>query len=684
MESLLRRRILFLPRRINHRIDRFGDRFNLEWALRIALSSIAILVGSAITSGESLNFTDATFTIQLDGWSARIVPSTLAIYGIDPKTGKAFVISSPTEEKQEVSDLSSHAQSLSWRSGSGLVVRIVSDGPRLRVALERSEEGELVWPKTGDRSASGLVLPLSEGLYIPVEDDFWKGQIVSSRKEGESPGMCFDTHGALSMPFWGYTLLNKTLTYIVPEDLHNDVCLTVRNNQINADLVHNFRSRDGLAGYEIIIAFGEASPVSPALEYRHYLDEKNLRVTLAEKTKINPNVKKLVGATHAYLWGDGNSVEALERLQSLGFKRMMLIYDQDHVSADEARKLIRTAESMGFVIGPYDSFANAQPFQTADGVASKWDDSLYPMGCIIKWDGATKTGFGGRGCELSSQALKLAEPKKHYLINRINKYSSIGANGYFLDCDGFGDLWDDFSPEHSMTPVLDQKNRLERMHLISSQFGLILGTESAAGWSTSVIHFSHGTQTIQSPLLWKLISNPKSIGGWGPSQRPDILFKEIDLDADLTKMSFDAASRLPLYEVVFHDSVISLDRWEFSPVKIKNLAQERDLLRLLYGAPSLWNFDLKEIDKYSARLKKYNAFFYPIHSLIGDRALTQFDWLTEDRLVQRVHFENVMELTANFSEKTWKGIGSHCIMASWMREDRTETYCPDPDMLLYH
>jgi hypothetical protein len=416
-------------------------------------------------------------------------------------------------------------------------------------------------------------------------------------------------------------------------------------------------------------------------KYRHYLDEINERVSLDEKEKSNANVKKLLGATHAYLWGDGNSIQAIKKLHSLGFKRMLLVYDQDHVSSDDAQKLTKAAESTGFVIGPYDSFANAQPLQSADGDASKWDDSLYSQGCVIKWDGTTKKGFGGRGCELSSEALKLLEPEKHYLADRIKKYSTIGANGYFLDCDGFGDLWDDYSPEHPMTPVGDQKNRLDRMQMISRQFGLILGTESAAGWSTPVIHFSHGTHTIQSPQLWALVGDPKRIGRWWPVERPEILFKEIVAEPDLIKVSFDPTTRLPLYETVFHDSVIALDRWEFSPVKLRNVAQDRDLLRLLYGPPPLWNLDMKEIETYSSRLKKYNDFFYPIHLSIGDRALSRFEWLTEDRLIQRVRFENVIEMTANFSELSWMGIGPHCITARWINEERSTMYCPDSDVI---
>lgn len=109
-------------------IDEMKKLLLVAWRVWVALFVVAISSGSAINCGSALNSSAAPVTIQLDGWSVRVVPSTLAIYGTDLKTGRGFEVSHPTTENQEVRGLSFSGQSLNWQSASGLGVRIVSDG----------------------------------------------------------------------------------------------------------------------------------------------------------------------------------------------------------------------------------------------------------------------------------------------------------------------------------------------------------------------------------------------------------------------------------------------------------------------------------------------------------------------------------------------------------------------------
>ena len=60
---------------------------------------------------------------------------------------------------------------------------------------------------------------------------------------------------------------------------------------------------------------------------------------------------------------------------------------------------------------------------------------------------------------------------------------------------------------------------------------------------------------------------------------------------------------LPLYQVVFHDSLVSTDRWEMSLVKFSNLIQVRTLLQLLYNVPSMWSLDRQAIRENEGRIR---------------------------------------------------------------------------------
>src|SRR5581483_5050894 len=97
---------------------------------------------------------------------------------------------------------------------------------------------------------------------------------------------------------------------------------------------------------------------------------------------------------------------------------------------------------------------------------------------------------------------------------------------------------------------------------------------------------------------------------------------------------------------------------------------------LLYGVPTIWNLDLRALREHGARIKKLYAFFAPIHERIGDQRLSNFEWLSGDRKVQRATFSDQIALTANFGDHPFKETPSGCIEANWLKENRIERFCP--------
>lgn len=289
-------------------------------------------------------------------------------------------------------------------------------------------------------------------------------------------------------------------------------------------------------------------------------------------------------------------------------------------------------------------------------------------------NGTREKGYGGFGFELSSEALKSA--KQPFFHRRIQRHQKEGANGLFIDCDAFGTLHDDFDPKHRMNQEKDRQNRLERMRYVSGTSKVVLGSESAAGWSSSVIHFSHGTFTPQTDTYWKYHGKKEIWGGWWPEEKPGIFFKKIEPASDLVKANFSPEYRLPLYEIVYHDSVISLDRWESDLLKFPKLIPVRTNLTLLYGVPSLWNFDPKVLQENSNRLKKLYRFFSPLHRRIGMLPMKDFQWLSSDRLVQMSQFGDEFEITANFSDKPFKGLPPQCVQVKNLKNESMKSYCP--------
>ena len=437
----------------------------------------------------------ADTVLRLDNWEARIEPEALAIHGRLRGETEEILVAAGSAGPLPVLGLNVADGTIRWFIPPlDMQVTVSVMKKRLHVRFETSRDQDFAWPVTGaDVRASALIYPDGEGLYIPLGDAFWRKQLA------ESP--CYTAHGGLSMPFWSHHLGSRTITYLAVSDLRTEVCTSETKGRLWTRAIHAFRKRDGAVPYEIAIWAGGASPIEPAVEFRQWLMERGQYVTLAEKTRRNPEAAKLRGAVHAYVYGDGRTAALLEELKAMAVDRMWLGYDQDARKdrrlADE--KYIAAAKALGYLVGPYDSFANIQDPASADAANAIWDLELYKSGCVIDGRGRLKKGFGGRGCELSSEALEQAEPVKHHIGGRVAKHLQTGINTYFLDVDAFGELFDDYSTAHSMTPAKDRLNRLKRMQFIRDR-GLVLGSEGGAAWSAPVIDFAHGADLSRAAL----------------------------------------------------------------------------------------------------------------------------------------------------------------------------------------
>lgn len=105
-----------------------------------------------------------------------------------------------------------------------------------------------------------------------------------------------------------------------------------------------------------------------------------------------------------------------------------------------------------------------------------------------------------------------------------------------------------------------------------------------------------------------------------------------------------------------------------------------ELLELLYNVPPLYHINLEEFKKHRERMKAHYGFFSPLHREIGLLPMTDFAWLTPDRMVQRTVFGDRVEMVANFgmNDFDYQGrlIPKRSILAK--RRDTGETHIHTP------
>ena len=381
---------------------------------------------------------------------------------------------------------------------------------------------------------------------------------------------------------------------------------------------------------------------------------------------------------HPDEWGDGLSLKLLVQFAENGLDRLWLGVDswQDGFRHPSA---VAKAKALGYLVGPYDSYHSIHhPNEKDTWETAQFDLSLYETGAIVNADGTKSRGFKKKGYHLSPI---VAQPYVENRVNGIVEQMPSDFNTWFIDCDAYGELYDDYSATHPATQLDDMKARLARISWIRDTHNMVVGSEGGAAYSASVLHFAHG---MTVPVIgWgdpdmKSKTSPYYVGGYWPPEGPAIHIKQVPLKPNYLYHYYDPRFRLPLYQIVFHDSVVTTHHWGSGSLKFKNAIETLALLELLYNVPPLYHLNMEEFSKHKAWIKRHFAFFSPLHRQIGGQAMTDFEWLREDRLVQRTEFGDTVEIYANFGVDPfrYKGviIPRRSVVARWMGTGKIEVF----------
>jgi hypothetical protein len=380
----------------------------------------------------------------------------------------------------------------------------------------------------------------------------------------------------------------------------------------------------------------------------------------SRKSNVTDNCLRLVNSfpgmfADVSTWGDGVSTKMLDRLHDAGLDHLC-ITTGDLYSARFKPQVAKRADELGYLFGPYDSYDSVhKPGDPDSWETAQFDQALYDNGAMIKRDGTPRYGFKKKGFHLSPIAVW------PYVQKRVNDLSTtVPFTSWFMDCDAFGDLCDDYSPVHPATMAQDAQARCDRMKWIASAHGAVVGSEGGSAFAAGAIHFAQGMMTPVigwgDPDLTDKQS-PYYLGGYWPPDGPAFAIKQVPLKPYYVKFFYDPRFRLPLYETVFHDSVVATHEWSSGSLKFKDQTQTMELLELLYNVPPLYHLNLAELKKWQARIKSHCDFFSPLHRQLALLPMTDFEWLTPDRLVQRTTFADKTALLANFSDAPYDSDG---------------------------
>ncbi|WP_349919578.1 glycoside hydrolase [Aeromonas veronii] len=674
----------------------------------------------------------APLLLQGEHLSYRIDPDTLAISVGDVPVSAGQVA-------RQVSHLQQDEQGIRWRwpaqetqvevelDGQDLLLTLTSDGPR-----------QLAWYSL-PKNQTHLSMAFGEGSRFSVRDSDWLGYIGDELSE-------IDTHYDLKLPMWSQDAGKQTYSWILQSPYDNHLAFSRKGGRLQLTANHEF-NHFNRAPLVVRLSVGD-DWLAGARRYREWLQAEGAWQSLADKFGHIPAGRRLIGASHLYLWGDalldrqdvkdwaglqakilskpewlkafgseeqaalatpapqiwqqtqimeglnrliarqlplpaqqgpllqgkvltlrqqwaksqfgdqlvpqarwgqGLSLPVIEALQQAGLRKLWLGTPQ-WTAALQQDQAIAAAKRLGYLVGSYDSYDTAIPPGSNDSwLTAQLPTELGKRCAIIEADGKPRPGFGGEGVYLNPGCtLSFAKER----MGELAKASAI--NSLFLDVDGTAMASSDYSPAHQQGSAAMIAARNARMSWVGDRLGLVLGSEDGNALTSQPLMFAHGIQSWgfgwEDAAMRKQAKSPYYLGQWWPDEAPQVFFQPARLKPRYLKTVFNPADRLPLYQAVFHDSVINSHHWLLDNLKFPAIREERALLGLLYNTPPLVNLSRSTLKSRLPELVKLDAQFAPLHEALWDKALVGFRWRDGVGRVQETRFSDGSRLVANFGK----------------------------------
>lgn len=359
--------------------------------------------------------------------------------------------------------------------------------------------------------------------------------------------------------------------------------------------------------------FAKGGYVAQAKHFRSYAVGQGWFKSLREKGALNPQVDKLVGAPVIYLWGDGRSMKMLDAMKEAGIDRALIQLSINHVDQNGAFPNTEFADgdgwskavrSHGYVPGIYDIYAAARtgggerggrggpasgraadapprpvPAPAQGGQRYSGFTYLWPANAS-EWTYVGADGGTGQRATISHQM-----SAKFALETRLPAHiRQFGLDAFFFDTVCALDPNEDYDRQHGhpATRAQDIANRIRLLETTTLHFKKLTGTEQIKSWAVPNVHWAEG--------MFKLGSSSArgQVGAWNDNTYPQVMVDVQDLGENRGTV-LDTGFQVPLWELVYHDALISVQHWHMVHNKLVDCWDFADEFALIRGQSPILN-----------------------------------------------------------------------------------------------
>ena len=508
-------------------------------------------------------------------------------------------------------------------SGHGLV-RVDGDAEAMRMTWDGCAAGDGAAPMglmIGAQPQDAWILPFNEGLRIPVN---------MARRIGGQELSVRGGH-AMSLPLLALQRGEGILLII---------------NETPDDATLRFWPDVDQAGFRwlpIKGSWGQARTLrlqwipqggvnAAAAAFRRYVDGRSPVLSLAEKAARIPALALLSGALdlhyfkRASWWSrEEEPMEAAKALQKAGLDRVLW-------SQGASISGVQAVRSLGYLAGRYENFQDTYAPETA----LQWMNTEgWPDQLVLTEAGQSMHGWAAKdgqrviyaGVRNSEEALRNV---RDWLAQQLRPYDAI-----FFDTTTASAPVEDWSHEHPLTRTRDLAFKQRQLEAASLEHRLITGSESGHDGAINAVHYFEG---MLSPWPGRFDDAGYDLVTRKPASQGMLDF------------NLAPAQRIPLFELVYHDSVVNYPYWGDASNRLPEHWRFRDLLSCLYGQPEIWVMDGELWNEQKAQAVKSYATWSPVvRHLFGQKMLS---WNAVDAVaqVQETHWQDGSTVRVDFKQ----------------------------------
>ncbi|HOX39799.1 MAG TPA: glycoside hydrolase [Candidatus Brocadiia bacterium] len=453
--------------------------------------------------------------------------------------------------------------------------------------------------------------------------------------------------GRLDMPWVGMCDLESGIGYCLIIETSDDAALRCNprkkmwGGSLVAPQLHWTPSKGRFAYPRSVIYrfYDRGGYVAAAKAYRAYAKEQGLIVPFSEKLKRNPNIARLFGAPD--VWGDA-SLSFAREAKAAGVEKMLI---QGRTTPKETAEI----NALGYITSEYDNYTDILPVEKEDGIDST--HGILPDHAAMMSDGKRITAWltWDKQTQYMKRCPALWVPAAQKVIPKVlAEYPFLGR---FIDVTTAEGIYECYDPNHPLTKGEKRRCGEELLAYVRAN-GLVTGGEHGIWWCVPHLDYIEGMMSSYQfswpagHLLHPKTKDEEFTDPWGG---------KLPKWSEYEKWGIGHEWRVPLWELVFHDCIVSTWYWGDSNDFLLDAAPEitakKNAYNILYGTiPMMW------ADSQGAWKKNRDTFLTSyrntckLHEAIAGAEMVSHEFLSEDHALQRTVFSDGTEAIVNFGD----------------------------------